>query len=438
MKKERKRDDGSLSPVLEKKTLAKMVSTAKPASTIDMRQLARMLESTDEKDRLHALKSIAGNERALMYIINYDCTRPPWNLYKPAFKMLVSMVGELTSEEALVYVARYSKDKNAGKTAVERLAWNEKTLMSIKGYSAPRSVLEAVFKKLISRVGDLSRDTLWHICEHSENVNYRKIALERISDPVALKYIAINARYLDTALAALKMLYKEEGLVAGEWLGPGSFKSDDVIEVTKKSENDEVIRAAIEMLRGNTVALIKVATTCYGKAPVMAVESLSGNLAALKKLFGQRSFNNPKEILIEELAKMVNDLSEADTDILVQIAEYSKNKDARIAAVEKISDPSSLYSIAIGHKDAEITRIAIEKLSSNVKLLKNLAAFSLNNDTINAAIAKLDNADDLIEVIKHEHSRSEAGQAAEEKLRSLGVDTPFAKGLTEILMETQV
>ena len=116
------------------------------------------------------------------------------------------------------------------------------------------------------------------------------------------------------------------------------------------------------MLHGNDRALIAAATSCHGKIPAMAVKLLGGNLVALKNLLHTWGFE-ARDALVEELAKLVDDLTDADTNILVLIVKDSKNEVARVTALEKINNPEALYSVITSSPDIRIIRMILENLT---------------------------------------------------------------------------
>ncbi len=219
----------------------------------------------------------------------------------------------------------------------------------------------------------------------------RLAALENVAgDLKALKYVAKNSQFADLRLASIEelsgniealtdvakfALSKDARFAALEKL------DGDVTALRYVADNsnfEDVRLAAIDKLSGDVAALLKVLENSYlvNKKVVAVLDKLSGNAEALMflawKVLSPSDPDSTSSLAIEMLARIVDRLTDAKA--LYTVATYSKNKHARLTAIEKLDgDSQALKDVAEFSHFEDTTRLAIKKLEGNVEALTRLS-----------------------------------------------------------------
>jgi hypothetical protein len=166
----------------------------KNGSKISPKQITHMLEDSDPKVRLAAVKKLAGNALALTYVAKnskYADTK------RYAVEELAKMVAKLSDVEALKIVAVDAHEEEDQYAAVAKLAKNVDALVYVIENSPENTFSDYPVAKLGRMIDSLSDvKALKVVASRGWKGNAWRAAIEKLSGNVdALKDVALSTRY---------------------------------------------------------------------------------------------------------------------------------------------------------------------------------------------------------------------------------------------------
>jgi hypothetical protein len=350
---------------------------AQIASTISPKQIAAMIERGGPEERRTGVQKLAENVPALRFLATSSRHS---DVRSAAIEIL-------TDQDVLAHVVLDGKE--GAMLAFEKLT-DECALARVVGCCQPYFRPAAV-EKLSKMVNELtSQKALTQLAIHG-SPEVRLAAFEKLTDQRALTEVVFNSKQFK--LAAVEKLSKM------------------VNELTDQN------------------ALKQVAIHGGQDAGLAAVEKLSKMVNELTQIALANVAKKAKEQRVQLAA-----LDKLDDNYLFEIV---ADNPVGLAAVDKLTDQYILMKVAM-EADSGAGCLAVEKIAPQ-DLLRRVATYAKNLNVRFAAIAKLTNKGDL-EFLANHSDNPNVRPAAVKRLIELGFDhqTPFEKGLTAILLQTQV
>jgi hypothetical protein len=270
---------------------------AKKESAISPKQIAQMLEDPDSEIRLSAVKKLAGNERALVYLAK-NTKYPDTKRY--AVGELAKIVEKISDIEALKIIAVDAHEEEDQFKAIAKLAKNVDALMHVIRNSPKNVYSDFAVSKLAKMVDSLDDIDALKIVASRWYRQECYTAIEKLSGNVdALKDVALNARWMAIGKAAID---KIEDVNALKCIAEPPKNSELIPNYTEI--NDYAIKKLVGMIPELTDQdALRIIAVYY--------RDKNGRLAALEVL------DNP--------------------DTLRIVAKKSKFEDVRLAAAAKLA-----------------------------------------------------------------------------------------------------
>lgn len=214
------------------------------------------------------------------------------------------------------------------------------------------------------------QNLLIKIANSSKRKDSRKAALKKVTDQEALEYFALASDYFDLRIVAIEKLSNDSllkdlastdpaaqiRLVAVKQIVDDNF----LFERNRQDSSAEVRFQAVDQIKSQELLAMIASRSYYQELRELAKSKVTE--PSLKV-----AINLADESLAELLKKIE---SSDDLDFLVEMAIEGDLDVICIDAVKKLSDPTSLATVAAKSKDRQVTKIAILKFNDKETLSK--------------------------------------------------------------------
>ncbi|MFA5049852.1 MAG: hypothetical protein WC501_02490 [Candidatus Micrarchaeia archaeon] len=389
-------------PIITKNATADMTKTEISAST-NPKRLAQMLESLKQDERMAGLKNLGTNVDALLYVFNKSYYN---DVKEGVVKQLESMINNLTNVNALICVALNSKDLEIGKRAVEKLSGNENALRDIlkqpwKTEGDPIKI-ESIHR-LIEMTDKLtSPESLEYIImAHFTDSKTTKMAIERLfilanNEKKKNDVLSESEKILCKLANKCKFIQIRNKIV--EFFSENVPALEDII--TTVPVNQDIALLVVEKLSRDKEVLERIARNRDARIPIQAMiqifKVLSGDTNAIEYvaigpsrldvtrkaiemlndepalLRVSKHSQEHKMLVVEKLKTMVDQLTNPELLNLLYQNEITELIAGKIIAklasmVNELTNDISLLYVAKYSEDATARKIAVEKISENLK-----------------------------------------------------------------------